>query len=278
MLRTQSLGGPPTILHQPCIGPSWWKLGPECLQRGPPSDHSAAAKHDFPSDEWCRVIGGGDVLRCGGARWHESGGPPATVPPTVAVGGSGVRLPHNLTAFRVGAAGVACHKQLHAPDPRTAVFSSALPAGCHKRVDSLQGFAGIAFRRGAVDLPTLSTLVERAPPFLRWSDDLMLSAHLELRGVPRWLVDSPIPALQPHEADKNPLHGEMQCSGGRRLPRMLTHYRLSLRWLQRRLGAWKHLDLRALSDVGKGCFPPEVLEAQLDASDVQPAQASAGFK
>ena len=87
----------------------------------------------------------------------------------------------------------------------------------------------------------------------------MLSAHLELRGIQRWLVDSPIPTLQRVEAEKMPLHGELECEAGRRMPRMLTHFQLSLRWLQYYLSVWKHLDLRALSHVGEGCFPNELL-------------------
>jgi len=259
----------------------------------------------------------------------------------VAVGGSGVRLPHNLMTFDRAKPGVECRHQLRATprmcsascaeefgrcisvgkssyaacreqvetgkhpllnarfgcvpgctdtpsmsklggpsltrrrnndaaDARTAVFGSALPPGCHKRVDSLQGFGGIAFRRASVNLPALSLLVERAPHFLRYSaDDLILSTHFEIHGVSRWLVDLPIPALQEHEASRNALDAPLLCEVGARndpatgqprsLPRMLTHFQLSLRWLQQNLSAWPRLDTTSLRHVGEGCLSPRLL-------------------
>jgi hypothetical protein len=307
----------------------------------------------------------------------------------VAVGGSGVRLPHNLMTFDRAKPGVECRHQLRATprtcsascaeefgrcisvgkssyaacreqvetgkhpllnarfgcvpgctdtpsmsklggpsltrrrnndaaDARTAVFGSALPPGCHKRVDSLQGFGGIAFRRASVNLPALSLLVERAPHFLRYSADdcktargverrrrhcyphrvtpperaldrdarhprrsqlswcavecrlaVILSTHFEIHGVSRWLVDLPIPALQEHEASRNALDAPLLCEVGARndpatgqprsLPRMLTHFQLSLRWLQQNLSAWPRLDTTSLRHVGEGCLSPRLL-------------------
>jgi hypothetical protein len=92
-------------------------------------------------------------------------------PTAVAVGGSGVRWPDDLSAIAVAEPGIACELQLRPRDVHTAVFGSALPPGCHKRVDSLQGLGGIAFRRASVDLHELSALAERAPPFLRYVAD-----------------------------------------------------------------------------------------------------------
>ena len=177
----------------------------------------------------------------------------------VAVGGSGMRLPNNLSRFVVEQPEprAPCERHLAPPQANVGVFRSSLPTGCRLRVNVLQGFGGIAFRRKAVDLPMLTSLVRAAPHFLRYSaDDLILASHFHLRKVPRWLVSSPIPELLPGEASKDALHGWLKCETNRSrgLPRMLTHYQLSLVWLHFRMRAWPKLDVRALKGTGRGCL------------------------
>ena len=85
----------------------------------------------------------------------------------------------------------------------------------------------------------------------------------------RWLVDSTIPTLQPEQANRDALHGGLRKAApeplsrwskrSRGLPRMLTQFKLSILWLQHRLGVWPRVDMRGLRHTGEGCLSPRWL-------------------
>jgi len=133
----------------------------------------------------------------------------------VAVGGSGTWLCNNFSRHSIqrGNVSLPCSQQF-AHVGETLTFGYGLPRECFFDVDVLQGAFGIAFRRGAVDLERLMTLINKIPPFLRFSaDDMVLASHFKERGIASVLFGAPVPELLP-ESKVNGMNGHVaRCHG-----------------------------------------------------------------
>lgn len=189
-----------------------------------------------------------------------------------AVGGSGALfVERGVPAHRVcrGSANRSCDDQVlpacTAPSRgagAAAVFAYGLRRGCARRADVLQGFSGIAMRRGDVNASRLSALVREAPSYLRASDDLLLASELALGGVRRWLVGTPAPRFTP-AARVHTINGRrVQCRGGKRVPHLDLVYQLGIAWLQRRHGLWGHVNMSSVAhdDGGAASLQQRLLE------------------
>jgi len=186
----------------------------------------------------------------------------------VAVGGSGLTLASNLSRVVDSPPDAECHRRMRNLQPSEAVGASALPEGCVKTVDVLRALGAIAFRRHAVHLPALCSLVESAPgPVRHGATDLLLSSHLGARGVLLRLVSTGQPPHHPHSHEEAlPREGQLVCPVGAQrvtMPALAVVYtQLALLWLHRQHRAWKRLDLRSLVRLAERCEGFGPLSAQ----------------